>query len=184
MVWNALAAAGVGFLLGLTADEIKLGIADVKAVGGRSNVMKLADGVLIDDCYNANPVSMKAALDLLASAKGRKVAILGDMFELGTDEERLHGEIGAYASDQGIDVLICAGNLARCIYEQAAKRERGRSGAMEIYYFSTRDEMISSLSGILRKQDTILVKASHGMQFEKVVEMIAKTPAVFYTDKC
>lgn len=184
MVWNALAAAGVGFLLGLTTNEIKRGIADVKAVGGRSNVIKLTDGVLIDDCYNANPVSMKAALDLLASAKGRKVAILGDMFELGTDEERLHGEIGAYASEQGIDVLICAGNLARCIYEQAAKQERGRSGAMEIYYFPTRDEMLSNLSGILRKQDTILVKASHGMQFEKVVEMIAKTPAVFYTDKC
>lgn len=184
MVWNALAAAGVGFLMGLTAEEIKQGIADVKAVVGRSNVMELADGVLIDDCYNANPVSMRAALDLLTLALGRKVAILGDMFELGTDEEKLHGEIGTYASDKGIDVLICVGNLAHCIYEQAKEREKGKSGAMEVYYFPARDEMMSNLSGILKRQDTILVKASHGMQFEKVVEMIAKTPSVFYTDKC
>ena len=184
MVWNALAAAGVGFLMGLTAEEIKQGIADVKAVGGRSNVMELADGVLIDDCYNANPISMRAALDLLATALGRKVAILGDMFELGTDEEKLHGEIGTYASDKGIDVLICVGSLARCIYEQAIEREKEKSGAMEIYHFPTRDEMLSNLPKILKRQDTILVKASHGMQFEKVVEMIAKNPSVFYTDKC
>ncbi len=184
MVWNALAAAGVGFLMGLTVDEIKQGIADVKAVGGRSNVMELADGVLIDDCYNANPVSMKAALDLLATALGRKVAILGDMFELGIDEEKLHGEVGTYASDKGIDVLICVGSLAHCIYEQAIAREKERSGAMAIYYFPTRDEMLSNFSGILKRQDTILVKASHGMHFEKVVEMIAKNPSVFYTDKC
>lgn len=184
MVWNALAAAGVGLRLGLTTEEIRQGIADVEAVGGRSNVIKLADGVLIDDCYNANPVSMKAALELLASAQGRTVAILGDMFELGADEERLHEEVGAYAFDQGIDVLICAGNLARCICEGASKRKRQKAGAMEIYYFATRDEMMERLPEMIKRQDTILVKASHGMQFEKVVEGIARTPSVFYTEKC
>lgn len=183
MVWNALAAAGVGFLMGLTADEIKQGISDVEAVGGRSHVMELADGILIDDCYNANPVSMKAALDLLATAKGRKVAILGDMFELGADEEKLHGEIGAYALEKGINVLICAGNLARCIYEQACMRKDDRQDTVAAYYYPTRDEMTKQLPGILKPGDTILVKASHGMQFEKVVEMIAKTPSVLYTDK-
>ena len=176
MVRNALAAAGVGFLMGLTAQEIKEGIAAVESVGGRSHVMKLPACTLIDDCYNANPASMRSALDLLSMAQGRKVAILGDMFELGEEEELLHGGIGDYAAEKGIDLLICAGRLAKCIYEHA-KRQKTDS-----YYFSTRDEMLRELPGILKKQDTILVKASHGMQFEKVVEQIVKTPDLFYTD--
>ncbi|MCM1128017.1 MAG: UDP-N-acetylmuramoyl-tripeptide--D-alanyl-D-alanine ligase [Lachnospiraceae bacterium] len=172
MVWNALAAAGTGFLMGLTADEVKQGLLDVQAVGGRSHVMELADGILIDDCYNANPVSMKAALDLLATAEGRKTAILGDMFELGTDEEKLHGEIGAYALGKGIDVLVCAGKLARHIYEQVLAQANDRQSTISAYYYPTRDEMMEHLPTILKPGDTILVKASHGMQFEKVVEKI------------
>ncbi|MBQ8597334.1 MAG: UDP-N-acetylmuramoyl-tripeptide--D-alanyl-D-alanine ligase, partial [Lachnospiraceae bacterium] len=94
MVYNALAAAAVGNCLGLTKEEIKEGIASVEAVGGRSHVISLQGRTIIDDCYNANPVSMKAAIDLLTMALGRKVAILGDMFELGANEKELHGEIG------------------------------------------------------------------------------------------
>lgn len=178
MVWNALAAAGVGFQMGLKPEEIKQGIADVKAVGGRSNVMALSDYTLIDDCYNANPASMKAAIDLLSTALGRKAAILGDMFELGADEKRLHGEIGAYAVEKKIDVLICTGALAHCMYEQAELKKKEENSAAELYYFPDRDKMLSALPGILKKQDTILIKASHGMQFEKVVEVLAKTPFV------
>ena len=172
MVYNALAATGVGRQLGLSKEEIRQGIADVETVGGRSHVISLTDYTLIDDCYNANPVSMKAALDLLTTAFGRKVAILGDMFELGTDEAQLHGQIGAYAVEKGIDVLICTGKLSRHMYEQAKGKGKmvatGRN--TELHYFETRDEMLKSLSDILQKGDTILVKASHGMQFEKVVE--------------
>ncbi len=178
MVWNALAAAGVGFVMGLKPAEIAKGIAEVSAVGGRSNVIKLSEYTLIDDCYNANPASMKAALELLSTALGRKVAILGDMFELGAEEERLHGEIGAWAVEKGIDVVVCAGRLARCIFEQGKRKKEEGKGHAELYYFSGRDEMLQELSGILRKQDTILVKASHGMAFEKVVEALAKTPPV------
>lgn len=172
MVWNALAAAGVGFLMGLTPEEIRDGIGSVQSVGGRSHVIKLAEGILIDDCYNANPVSVRAALDLLATAKERKVAILGDMFELGEGEKELHGEVGAYAADVGIDVLICVGTLSRCMYEQGKRQMGMRKKKGQVCYFPTRDEMLGKLPEILKKGDAVLVKASHGMQFEKVVEKI------------
>ncbi len=183
MVRNALAAAAVGFELGLTPGDIRQGIAHVEAVEGRSHLMQLPGCTVIDDCYNANPASMRAAIDLLSMAAGRKVAILGDMFELGDCEKQLHGEIGAYAAQRGIDVVICVGELARCMYDQARACEGEKSHSQRLYYFAGRDEMLQALPQILRGQDTILVKASHGMHFEKVVETIAKSPALGYTDK-
>lgn len=174
MVLNALAAAGVGMQLGLKVQEIKEGIARVETVSGRSNVLSLPFATVIDDCYNANPVSMKAAIDLLTMALGRKVAVLGDMFELGERQEVLHGEVGAYGVEKGVDVLICTGELSRHMYEEAVgKKENGAfANKTEVYYFETRDDMLGKLPAILKKGDTILVKASHGMQFEKVVEFL------------
>ncbi len=166
MVYNALAAATVGSCLGLSREQIQKGIAAVSAVGGRSHVISLSQYTVIDDCYNANPVSMKAAIDLLDMAIGRKVAVLGDMFELGEHENEMHGEVGAYAAQKGIDVIVCVGKLSSHMYE-AAKQQSGKA-----YYFETRDEMIQELAGILQPGDSILVKASHGMQFEKVVEYL------------
>lgn len=168
MVNNALAAAAVGKCLGLTREQIREGIWKVEAVGGRSHVISLPAYTVIDDCYNANPVSMKAALDLLTMALGRKAAILGDMFELGEKEKELHGEVGAYAAEKEIDVLICVGSLSRHMYDEAQRVNR----KSEIYYFKTRDEMLTSLEEILKPGDSVLVKASHGMQFEKVVEFL------------
>ena len=113
--------------MGLTPKEIQRGIGKVESVGGRSHVIPLGDGILIDDCYNANPVSMRAAIDLLATAKERKVAVLGDMFELGEGKEQLHGDVGIYAVEKKTDVLICTGLLSRYMYEQAVctKKRRG-----------------------------------------------------------
>ncbi|MBR3808663.1 MAG: UDP-N-acetylmuramoyl-tripeptide--D-alanyl-D-alanine ligase, partial [Lachnospiraceae bacterium] len=122
MVLNALAASAVANMLGLTSEEIKAGMKKVSAVSGRSNIMPLQDFVLIDDCYNANPVSMKAAIDLLQSANKRRVAVLGDMFELGEEEEKLHYEVGEYTGGK-VDLLICVGNLAKNIYEGAMKNK-------------------------------------------------------------
>lgn len=177
MVYNALAAASVGKCLGLTKEQMQAGIAGVQAVGGRSNVMALSEYTVIDDCYNANPVSMKAAIDLLSMALGRKVAVLGDMFELGDAERMLHEEVGAYAAEKGIDVIVCAGGLSVHMYEGALSCEReGLMAAQkrEAYYFETRDEMLEKLGGILKHGDNILVKASHGMHFEKVVEYLRR----------
>ena len=168
MVNNALAAAAVGDCLGLTKEQIRAGISGVQAVGGRSHVIGLPSYTVIDDCYNANPVSMKAAIDLLSMALGRKVAILGDMFELGEREKELHAQIGAYTVEKGIDVVICVGTLSRYTYERAFST----GGECNVYYFEKRDEMIGGLPSVLRPGDSILVKASHGMQFEKVVEFL------------
>lgn len=168
MINNALAAAAVGNCLSLTTKQIQEGILKVQPVGGRSHVMALPSLTVIDDCYNANPVSMKAAIDLLSMAIGRKAAILGDMFELGQRERQLHGEVGAYAVEKGIDVLICTGELSGCMYEKAVSL----GGKSEVYYFETRDAMMKELKNILKPGDSVLVKASHGMQFEKVVELL------------
>lgn len=188
MVYNALAAAAVGNCLGLSKEQIQEGIASVQAVGGRSNVMALADYTVIDDCYNANPVSMKAAIDLLTMAVGRKVAVLGDMFELGADECKLHAEVGAYAAEKGIDVIVCTGNLSAHMYEGALNagdgKDMGREADVQevnvltaaerkaVYYFATREELLEKLPEILRTGDSVLVKASHGMHFEKVVDFL------------
>lgn len=172
MVLNALAATAVGKKLGLTPAEITQGIAEVQAVAGRSHVIETPEYILIDDCYNANPVSMKAAIDLLQTALQRKVAILGDMFELGTDEARLHGEIGEYAVSHGVDVLICVGALSENMYQAAQQTAAQQGGDLAIHYFRTREEAMQELTSILHTGDAVLIKASHGMSFEKIVEKL------------
>ena len=170
MVLNALAASAVADMLGLTSEEIKEGMKKVTAVSGRSNIMPLKDFVLIDDCYNANPVSMKAAVDLLQSANGRKVAVLGDMFELGEEEEKLHYEVGEYTKGK-VDLLICVGNLARNIYEGAMEK---REEDMTLLYLDSKEDVYSRLQQIIMPQDTILLKASHGMGFADIVSWFEK----------
>ncbi len=187
MVINATAAALVGRLLGLSVEEIEEGIRSVKPVGGRSNIIKLSDKIVIDDCYNANPVSMKAALELLKTATGRKVAVMGDMFELGENSDAMHAGVGKYAVEQGIEVICCVGENSRHMYEAAVSVADGCDAdvcnratgenitpakASTIYYFSTREELLEKLPEILQSGDTVLVKASHGMGFDKVVEAL------------
>ena len=119
MVLNALAATAVGRALGLTMQEIKAGIEALEPVGGRFHIINHGDIQIIDDCYNANPVSMKASLDVLRDAKGRKVAILGDMGELGENEEQMHAEVGYHAAKNKIDLLICTGKISSHMAEAA-----------------------------------------------------------------
>jgi len=166
MVINTLAAAIVGKLLGMEEEDILKGIASVQATGGRSNILKLADKTVIDDCYNANPVSMKAAIDLLMMAQGRKVVILGDMFELGTDELALHREVGMYAAMARLEGMIFIGNLSKEMYEGAAKLR-----AMPEYY-PDKEAFLAAHKPEDFADTTVLVKASHGMHFEEIVEWL------------
>lgn len=165
MVLNALAASAVADMLGLTVDEIKTGMKSVEAVSGRSNVIPFQEFVMIDDCYNANPVSMKAAIDLLQLANKKKVAILGDMFELGEEEKELHYEVGKYTAGK-VDVLVCIGNLAKYIYEGAMEDKQEES---IILYLKEKEELYSCVENLIMPQDTILLKASHGMGFTDIV---------------
>lgn len=167
MVLNALAAAAVGHLLALTPEEIARGIETAEAVTGRAHLVDAGRFTLIDDCYNANPVSMKAALDLLAGADTRKVAVMGDMFELGEKEKEFHREVGEYAAEKGIDVIICIGTLSQ---ETAAGAKKAQGKA--VFSFADQEDLLSHADEILKPKDTILLKASHGMHFEKLLKAL------------
>ncbi len=166
-VYNALAATAVGLELGLNLDEIKKGIEEAKTIAGRTNLIKVKGMNVVDDCYNANPVSMEAALDVLSHAKGRTIAVLGDMGELGENEKELHYGVGKCVAEKGIHTLFCAGVLAQ-------EYKRGVGDACEVHYFAERDEMIKELLSYVKEGDNILIKASHFMDFPKVVEALTK----------
>ena len=169
IVYSALAAAAVGRILGVDREDIIRGVAEYRPVGGRANVTDTGYVILIDDCYNANPNSMSAAIRSLCALKGRRCAILGDMKELGADSEELHRQMGAYAAERRIDLLICVGEEGRYIYDGyiAAGGENG-------HYFKTKEELYPKLPELIGKKDIVLVKASHGMEFEDVVEELRK----------
>lgn len=174
-VYNALAATAVGLELGLTLDEIKKGIEEAKTIAGRTNLVKAHGMNVIDDCYNANPVSMEAALDVLSHAKGRTIAVLGDMGELGENEKELHYGVGQSVAEKKIHTLFCAGILAseyKAGVEDTIRQEK--SGNCEVYYFAERDDMIKELLSYVQTGDSILIKASHFMDFPKVVEALTK----------
>ena len=164
MVRNALAAACVGHILGMSMDEVLRGIASVQATTGRSNILKLTDKTVIDDCYNANPVSMKSAIDLLMMANGRKCVILGDMFELGAQELALHREVGMYAAMAPLEQMIFIGNLSEQMYEGAQKLRACPE------YYRDKEAFFAAHKPEDFKDTTVLIKASHGMHFEEIVE--------------
>lgn len=166
MVVNALAAACVGRILGMTNEDVLAGIASVQATGGRSNIMRLADKTIIDDCYNANPVSMKSAIDLLMMAQGAKVVILGDMFELGADEISLHREVGQYAALAPLDKMIYIGTMAKEMYEGARKLRATPE------YYPDKTAFFEAHKPEDFADTTVLVKASNGMQFKEIVEWL------------
>lgn len=168
MVSNALVACAVGSLFDVSLLQMAQGINKLQPVGGRVNIIKGERYTIIDDCYNANPVSMKASIDVLKYAATRKVAVLGDMFELGAKENELHGDMGAYIAESNVDVLITVGRLSKNM--DAKAKECGYEG--EIVHFDTLDECLENIEKSLVKGDTVLVKASHGMHLEKIVEIL------------
>ena len=172
MVYNALAGIAAGQALGMTADEIRQGIEQLVPIAGRNHLIETDRYSIIDDCYNANPVSMKSSLSVLSGADTRTVAILGDMFELGNSENEMHYETGAFAADAGINVLICIGGL----YAETARgaREASSGSDMEVLHYDTKEDFLNEAGQILHKNDTILVKASHAMDFAKIVEELQK----------
>lgn len=165
MISNAVIAAAAGEVFGLSREEIQKGIAAFRPVGNRGKMIETDKYLIISDCYNANPVSMKAGIGVMQDAAGRKVCILGDMFELGTKERELHYEVGAFCRDAGMDLLICVGELAACMAEGAA--------GMETACFATVEEAKRGIGALLRQGDTILIKASHGMHLEALTELLS-----------
>ena len=173
MVDNAIAAAAVGFLMGLNLEEIRRGMSNVEPLSGRGHIIHTDKYTIVDDCYNANPKSVCAAIDTLGYALTRKVAILGDMLELGEKSDILHGQVGDYAADHGVDSLIFVGASAKFMYEHARTHE-----GVEIRYYPNKDLLLGVLSDptkeILKPGDTILLKASHKICFAEVVDFLSK----------
>lgn len=163
MVYAALEGAAVGIALGLTDAEIEAGIASYRTVGRRNAVTDTGYVTLVDDCYNANPESMRCAIDSLAACPGRKVCLLADMLEMGGDSPRMHLDLGKYAAEKGIDLVAACGPLSQNIVRGAG--ERGR-------WFETREAMIEALPALLKRGDRVLVKASLGMHMEHVAEAV------------
>ena len=168
MVYNAMAAATVGEILGLGAEEIRQGIENIQSVGGRLHIIETEKYTIIDDCYNANPVSVRSSLDVLNNAEERKVAILGDMFELGADEKKLHYQLGEYFKEKQIDMAVLAGELSENTYQGI----RDSGAATQVYYYKTLEDLLDYLDIMVQEKDVILVKASHSMHFEKIVEKL------------
>ena len=161
-VYNALAAYAVGKLFSLTPEEIKNGIASFQMSNNRMNTIKTAKFTIINDTYNANPDSVKSAIKTLGTFKNRKVAILGDMLELGENEKKYHQEIGEFCNEK-IDVLITIGVLSKNMFDKFTK---------EKYFFKTNEEAETKLKDILKQDDVILVKASHSMKLDTIVNFL------------
>ena len=161
-VYNALAAYAVGKLFSLTPEEIKNGIASFQMSNNRMNTIKTTKFTIINDTYNANPDSVKSAIKTLGTFKNRKVAILGDMLELGENEIKYHQEIGEFCNEK-IDVLITIGVLSKNMFDKFTK---------EKYYFKTNKEAETKLKDILKQDDVILVKASHSMKLDTIVNFL------------
>ena len=135
---------------------------------GRFNMIETDKFMIVDDCYNANPMSMKASLDVLQDGLGRRVAILGDMGELGTDEVALHEGVGVHAGHCKIDACICVGPLAAHIAKKASETNPDLTVIQE----NNLESLLKNLSTYVKQGDTILVKASHFMKFENVVKAL------------
>jgi UDP-N-acetylmuramoyl-tripeptide--D-alanyl-D-alanine ligase len=171
MVQNALAAAAVGHLLGLSGAEIATGLGRFAPFAGRMQVSRLADAItLIDDTYNANPASMEAALAVLDSLRsgGRSILVAGDMRELGAEAGRMHREIGRLAARTGVGRLFACGDLAA---ETAAGARSGGMAAADIV-IGARADIEHALLKVLRPADRVLVKGSRAMGMEHVVRAI------------
>ena len=169
MVSNALAAAAVGYLLGLTAGEIKEGLEDFKPVKGRMNILKTGKGInIIDDTYNANPDSMKAAINTLMSLKGnnRGILVAGDMLELGEYAESMHRNIGRIAAVSDIAKLYVTGQFAQTVATGAMDEDMNSSDI----FTGTKEEILEGIKDRIGPGDWVLVKGSRGMTMETIVE--------------
>ena len=163
MVYAALEGAAVGFALGLSDGEIERGIRAYETVGRRGAILDTGFVTLVDDSYNANPESMRCAIDSLTEIAGRHVCVLGDMLEMGPESARMHAELGRYAAAKGVDLLLCCGELGREIARGAGELAR---------WYPTVGELCEALPALLRRGDRVLVKASRGMHLEEAAETV------------
>ena len=168
-VYNALCGFMVGKVLGLTAKEIQNGILKFELTKKRMDIRVLKNGAtLINDSYNASYESMKASLKYLSSRTDlRKIAVLGDMLELGDFSKELHEKVGEEVANDNIDVLICRGEFAKNIISKANKNKK-----TQCILLQNNEEILSKLQEILKEGDGVLIKASNGMKFYEICQKL------------
>ncbi|MCY4618521.1 MAG: UDP-N-acetylmuramoyl-tripeptide--D-alanyl-D-alanine ligase [Chloroflexi bacterium] len=165
---TALAATAVGLRAGLSLEHLAESLGRLQPGSRLARRTAWNGATIIDDAYNAAPLSMQAALDLLSASKPRRIALLGDMYELGTQERQAHRELGAYAAEK-CDWLIGVGERSRDMVEAARQ-----SGHSEACWVAEAEQATDILRHSLEPIDTLLVKASHAMHLERVVERLAQ----------
>jgi len=165
MVMNALLVTAVGMEMGVSPAEISKGFDDFIPPSGRLTVETIKGMTIINDAYNANPAAMRESIKILCDQPARKVAILGDMNELGHVADARHTEIGAFAAEMGIDLLVAIGTFSRFTYNGFSHQDKK-------LYFPTVEEFLPRLHGLLHPGDIVLVKASRGMAFERIIDAL------------
>lgn len=167
--YNGVLAVAAAACLGISMKEAAEGLKKMVITDKRLNIKGKNGMKIIDDTYNASPDSMRAAIDVLISTIGvRKIAILGDMFELGEKTKQFHYEIGQYAGEQGVDLVIAVGSLARHIAEGAlTKLEKNK-----VIHYETKELLMKDIGSMISSGDVILLKGSRGMAMDQVVKRI------------
>lgn len=159
-VYNALAAMAAGIILGVPFEKIQSALASFSPLSGRLKIEKDGPYTLINDSYNANPASMLASLQVLSEADTHKVAILGDMLELGDKEQEGHEK-----------VLMTAAHLENCLVVPVGPRMSSAAAKFGITAYESCDALVAVLPVLLTKGDTVLLKGSHGMHLENLVPL-------------
>ena len=172
-VYNALCAATVGTLLGLSKEQIENGIKTFELTKKRMDITELKNGVtIINDSYNASFESMQASLKYLSGLNAkRKIAVLGDMFELGEYSKELHEKVGKEVVKNKIDILVCCGDSAKYIVNMAKKEGMPKE---KVFYFDNKDQIEKFIRENAQNGDSVLFKASNGMKFFNIVENLIK----------
>lgn len=169
-VANALAVIAAALSCGMSLANISEGLANVAPVAGRLSSEVLANGaVLIDDCYNANPGSVRAAIDVLMSCTGRRNLVLGGMKELGANSDRLHAQVGEYARAAGVESLWAVGDETRAAVEAFGSQGR---------FFGNREDLLLELESVISEQDIVLVKGSRSAGMEMIVAGLQRPSVV------
>ncbi len=170
-VYNVLPAIILGKEFGLDTQMINQGLKTFTQEKMRMDISKIREMTIINDAYNANTQSMKAAIDVLVTQQGRKVAILGDMLEMGDFSKDNHLDVGQYVANSMVDVLIGVGNDA-IFYIDGAKKEKISN--LNLYYFPDLTQLATNINDIIQPGDFILLKGSRGSKMESVIEFISK----------
>ncbi|HEY5501478.1 MAG TPA: UDP-N-acetylmuramoyl-tripeptide--D-alanyl-D-alanine ligase [Candidatus Humimicrobiaceae bacterium] len=172
-IYNSVLAAGLSLHLGIEPLIIKNSINETMPESLRMEIIEKSGKVILNDCYNANPLSVKSAIDSLAviseKRKMRSIAILGDMLELGIETEKLHEEIGSYLSEKNIDILIAFGKIAVNIFN---KFENSKKNKIKGYYFEKKEKMLNEIGKIIKPGDAVLIKGSRANKMENIIDYI------------